>query len=89
MQALRPLASALRSLPAAGSHRLAGIGVLEVTDASLAVDHFLLLTSGAVSERSHYGAAALSAPARAEIVTAGVRAFLHGYLPRPAPEPPH
>ncbi|MFD9289634.1 TetR/AcrR family transcriptional regulator [Streptomyces sp. NPDC060030] len=70
-------------------HRLAGTGVLEVTDASLAADHFLLLTSGAVSERSHYGAAALSAPARAEIVTAGVRAFLHGYLPRPAPEPPH
>ncbi|MGX1915781.1 TetR/AcrR family transcriptional regulator [Streptomyces phaeochromogenes] len=63
-------------------HRLAGIGVLEVADAVLAADHFLLLTSGAVSERSHHGAAALSAPARTALITAGVRAFLHGYLPK-------
>ncbi|MFD4015488.1 hypothetical protein [Streptomyces sindenensis] len=40
-----------------------------------------------MAERSHYGAATLSAPARAAMVTAGVRAFLRGYLPRPAPEP--
>ncbi|MGK5497128.1 TetR family transcriptional regulator [Streptomyces sp. URMC 125] len=59
--------------------RLADLGVLEVEDAAPAADHFLLLTSGAVSERSHHGAAPLSAPARAALITAGVRASLHGY----------
>ncbi|MFI9630918.1 hypothetical protein [Streptomyces sp. NPDC052042] len=42
----------------------------------------LLLTSGAVSGCSHYGAASLSAPARTALITAGVRAFLHCYQPQ-------
>lgn len=62
--------------------RLADLGALDVDDAALAADHFLLLTSGAVSERSHHGAAPLSAPARTALITAGVRAFLHGYQPK-------
>ncbi|WP_344326164.1 TetR/AcrR family transcriptional regulator C-terminal domain-containing protein [Streptomyces macrosporus] len=64
--------------------RLADIGVPEVADASLTADHFLLSTSGAVSERSHYGAAALSVSDRTALITAEVRAFLHGCLPHPA-----
>ncbi|MGW7283544.1 TetR/AcrR family transcriptional regulator C-terminal domain-containing protein [Streptomyces sp. NPDC054844] len=59
--------------------RLADLGVLDVDDAASAADHFLLLTSGAVAEHSHRGAAPLSAPARTALITAGVRAFLHGY----------
>ncbi|MEU3937982.1 TetR/AcrR family transcriptional regulator C-terminal domain-containing protein [Streptomyces sp. NPDC029044] len=64
--------------------RPADLGVLDVADAAVAADHFLLLTAGSVAERSHHGAATLSAPARATLITAGVRAFLHGYVPHPA-----
>ncbi|MFI5803345.1 TetR/AcrR family transcriptional regulator C-terminal domain-containing protein [Streptomyces sp. NPDC051561] len=64
--------------------RLAGVGVLEVSDPALAADHFLLLTSGAVSERTHGGATALSSAARTALVTAGVHAFLRGYQSRTA-----
>jgi AcrR family transcriptional regulator len=66
--------------------RLADLGILDVADAAVAADHFLLLTAGAVAERGHHGAATLSAPARATLITAGVRAFLHGYLPHSAPK---
>ncbi|WND39739.1 helix-turn-helix domain-containing protein [Streptomyces sp. BB1-1-1] len=62
--------------------RLADLGILDVDDAALAADHYLLLTSGAVSERSHHGAAPLSGPVRTALITAGVRAFLHGYQPQ-------
>lgn len=51
--------------------RVAELGALDVDDAALAADHFLLLTSGAVSERGHHGAAPLSAPARTALITAG------------------
>lgn len=62
--------------------RLADLGVPEVDEAALAADRSLLLTSGAVSERRYYDAASLSAPARTALITAGVRAFPHGHLPR-------
>ncbi|MFJ8184960.1 TetR/AcrR family transcriptional regulator C-terminal domain-containing protein [Streptomyces sp. NPDC096105] len=39
--------------PAHQLRRLAGPGLLGVDDAAPAADHFPLLTSGAVSERSH------------------------------------
>lgn len=75
-------------------HRLAGLGVLEVADPALAADHFLLLTSGAVSEHTHGGATALSSAARTALITAGVHAFLRGYQAHAAPAhhdagPPH
>ncbi|PNV31826.1 hypothetical protein C1708_05450 [Streptomyces sp. DH-12] len=68
--------------PAHRLRRLAGLGLLEVDDAAPAADHFPLLASGAVSERSHHGAAPLSAPARTALIAAGVRAFLRGYQPK-------
>ncbi|MGF7235328.1 MAG: TetR/AcrR family transcriptional regulator [Frankia sp.] len=62
--------------------RLAGQGLLDTDDANRAANHFHLLAFAEVTERSHQGAVALDEAVVAEIVTAGVRAFLRGYLPR-------
>jgi AcrR family transcriptional regulator len=68
--------------------------------AALAADHFLLLTAGAIDNRSYQGAIPLADEQASALVTAGVRAFLNGYRPRSAgdradravrghPEQPH
>ncbi|MFW6693144.1 TetR/AcrR family transcriptional regulator [Streptomyces sp. MAR4 CNX-425] len=63
---------------------LAGRGIVAADDPVLAADHYLLLTLGALDTRSDQGATPLGDAETARITTAGVRAFLGGYLPRPA-----
>lgn len=53
-------------------------GLLRVDDADRAAVHFLLLVAGAVP--FHHGLDATPETEIPEIVTSGVRAFLHGYL---------
>jgi AcrR family transcriptional regulator len=55
-----------------------------VDAAALAADHFLLLTAGAIANRSYQGAIPLADEQASALVTAGVRAFLNGYRPRSA-----
>ncbi|WP_344295226.1 TetR/AcrR family transcriptional regulator [Streptomyces synnematoformans] len=64
---------------------LDGRGIVAVDDPVLAADHYLLLTLGALDARSDGGATPLGDAESARVITAGVRAFLGGYLPRPAP----
>ncbi|MFW6725033.1 TetR/AcrR family transcriptional regulator [Streptomyces sp. MAR4 CNY-716] len=63
---------------------LAGRGIVETDDPVLAADHYLLLTLGALDARSDRGATPLRDDETKRIVTAGVRAFLHGHLRCPA-----
>jgi AcrR family transcriptional regulator len=63
---------------------LADKGLLHIDEAGQAATHFVLLTAAEVTNRSHYGAIPLDEEEIARIATAGVRAFLHGYLPQPA-----
>ncbi|CAM3139649.1 TetR/AcrR family transcriptional regulator [Saccharomonospora xinjiangensis] len=63
--------------------RLNELGVLTVSDPELAAEHFLVLTVGMYSECGHDGVTTVSAESRHRVLAAGVRAFLHGYLPRP------
>ncbi len=52
---------------------------LRIDDADRAAVHFMLLVQGAIP--FHHGIGATRESEIDEIVTAGVRAFLHGYLP--------
>jgi AcrR family transcriptional regulator len=62
---------------------LADKGLLHIDDAGQAATHFVLLTAAEVTNRSYYGAIPLDDQEVTRIATAGVRAFLHGYLPQP------
>jgi AcrR family transcriptional regulator len=68
---LRELARCMR--------RLAEQGPLRIDDPDRAAVHFMLLVQGAVP--FHHGIGATPEAEIDEIVTSGVRAFLHGYLP--------
>ena len=59
--------------------QLADRGLLRIDDPDRAATHFMLLVQGAVP--FHHGLGATREADVAEIVVAGVRAFLHGYLP--------
>jgi AcrR family transcriptional regulator len=62
---------------------LADRGLLHIADADQAAIHFVLLAAAEVTNRTQYGAAPLPQHEVDQIATAGVRAFLRGYLPRP------
>lgn len=81
---------AIEAWQGAGPHRvlgelahrmrqLADRGLLRIDDPDRAATHFMLLVQGAVP--FHHGLGATREAEVAETVTAGVRAFLHGYLP--------
>jgi AcrR family transcriptional regulator len=55
---------------------------LSIGDPSRAAEHLLLLTAGAVQARARYAATPLPRATIAELVEAGVDAFLLGHLPR-------
>jgi AcrR family transcriptional regulator len=59
--------------------QLAEQGLLRIDDPDRAAVHFMLLVQGAVP--FHHGIGATREAEIDEIVTAGVHAFLHGYLP--------
>jgi AcrR family transcriptional regulator len=59
--------------------RLGEQGLLSVDDPDRAAVHFMLLVQGAVP--FHHGIGATSEEEIEEIVTSGVRTFLHGFLP--------
>jgi AcrR family transcriptional regulator len=61
--------------------RLAGQGLLRVTDPDRAAAHLVLLTATEVANRSYHGAIPLPETEITRIADAGVQAFLHGYLP--------
>ena len=61
--------------------QLAEQGLLHIDDADRAAIHFVLLAATEVANRSYHGAIPLPAAEINEIAAAGVRAFLHGYLP--------
>lgn len=60
---------------------LADRGLLAVDDADRAASHLVLLTSTEIVNRSYHGARPLPDNEVTDIVTAGIRTFLHGYLP--------
>jgi len=62
--------------------RLADQGLLRIADPHRAATHLMLLVHGAVP--FHHGLGATDEADIREIVTSGVHAFLHGYLPRDA-----
>jgi AcrR family transcriptional regulator len=59
-------------------------GLLEIDDADRAASHLILLSGGEVTNRSYFGALPLADDEIIQIATAGVQAFLHGYVPRSA-----
>jgi AcrR family transcriptional regulator len=59
--------------------RLADRGMLRVADPNRAATHYMLLVQGAVP--FHHGLSTTSEADVHEIVTSGVHAFLHGYVP--------
>lgn len=63
--------------------RLAYEGLLHVDDPERAANHFIWLALGELTSRSGLGMTPLTETEVIETVTAGVRAFLRGYLPRP------
>ncbi|GHJ36204.1 TetR/AcrR family transcriptional regulator [Streptomyces sp. TS71-3] len=68
---------------AAGRFReLADEGLLDAPDPLRAAHHLFHLTLGEVNDRTCMGALPLPDQERTELITAGVRAFLRGYLPR-------
>ncbi|HEY8718529.1 TetR/AcrR family transcriptional regulator [Pengzhenrongella sp.] len=68
--------------------RLADEGRLAIGDADRAATHFVLLVGSELTSRSYFGAIPFEESEVTEIVTAGVRTFLHGYLgPPPATAP--
>lgn len=62
---------------------LADRGLLRIDDEIRAARHFVLLVAAEVTQRSYFGAIPLDDAEITEIVTSGVRAFLHGHLPSP------
>jgi AcrR family transcriptional regulator len=58
--------------------QLAGRGLLRIDDPQRAAVHFMVLVQGAIPYQ--HGLAALDDADVSDVVTAGVRAFLHGYL---------
>jgi AcrR family transcriptional regulator len=67
--------------------RLADQGLLHIDDADRAAIHFVLLAATEVANRSYHGAIPLPQTEINRIAAAGVRAFLHGYLPVGPNEP--
>lgn len=61
--------------------RLADQGLLRIGNADRAAVHFTLLVAREVASRSYFGVVAIPEAEVDEIATAGVLAFLHGYLP--------
>lgn len=59
--------------------QLADQGLLRIEDPNRAATHFMLLVQGAIP--FHHGIDATREAEITDIVTSGVRAFLHGYLP--------
>ncbi|MDQ3223886.1 MAG: TetR/AcrR family transcriptional regulator [Gemmatimonadota bacterium] len=70
---LRVLGELARSM-----RRLAEQGLLRIEDPDRAAVHFMLLVQGAIP--FHHGIGATREAEIDEIVTSGVRAFLHGYI---------
>jgi AcrR family transcriptional regulator len=64
--------------------QLAEQGLLRIEDPDRAASHFVLLAATEITNRSYYGAIPLPEDEVTRISGAGVRAFLHGYLPHPA-----
>jgi len=62
--------------------RLIQQGLLTGKDPDRAAIHFHLLAFSEITERSQQGSIALDKAEIEEIITAGVRTFLHGHLPR-------
>ncbi|ROO88511.1 TetR family transcriptional regulator [Actinocorallia herbida] len=61
---------------------LAGHGLLDAHgDPARTARHFALLTSGELSQLTFWGSAPLPEAEAAEVITAGVRAFLRAYAP--------
>jgi AcrR family transcriptional regulator len=56
-------------------------GLLRIDDPERAARHLLLLTATEANQRSYHGAFPLPAEEITRLATAGVRTFLHGYLP--------
>ncbi len=56
-------------------------GLLRVDDPEFAAQHLTLLVTAKLTTRARLGARALGEAEAERIATAGVRAFLHGYLP--------
>ncbi|MGW0603772.1 TetR/AcrR family transcriptional regulator [Streptomyces sp. NPDC002640] len=70
-----------RAALAARFRELAEDGWLETPDPEQAALHFLLLTGTEIGNRGHLGAVAVPRAEQEALATAGVRAFLYGYLP--------
>ncbi len=64
--------------------RLAGRGLLQIDSPQRAANHYIWLVLGEVNSRAQTGLPALEDVEKKELITAGVHAFLHGYLPRSA-----
>ncbi len=62
--------------------RLSDQGLLRIDDAECAAQHFTILITAGVTSRTQLGATPLEEPEINRIATAGVHAFLYGYLPR-------
>nr|WP_277611140.1 TetR/AcrR family transcriptional regulator C-terminal domain-containing protein [Streptomyces scabichelini] len=69
-------------LVAARFRELAEEGLLDAPDPERAATHFILLTGSEISDRTYGGVIPMPDEKRDELVRSGVRAFLHGYLPR-------
>jgi AcrR family transcriptional regulator len=61
--------------------QLADKGLLRIDDPDRATSHFVVLAATEVVNRSYHGAVPIDEEEVNEIATAGVLAFLHGYLP--------
>jgi AcrR family transcriptional regulator len=62
--------------------RLRELGLLDVDDATRATHHFVGLVTAEIRTTSFYGSTPLTEAQTAELVQAGVKAFLYGYAPR-------
>ncbi|MEV0221520.1 TetR/AcrR family transcriptional regulator [Streptomyces sp. NPDC050704] len=71
-----------RKVAAARFRELADEGLLDAPDPERAVTHFFWLTGAEISDRTYHGAIRMPDEERDELIASGVRAFLHGYLPR-------
>jgi AcrR family transcriptional regulator len=59
-------------------------GLLDLDDATRATHHFVGLVTSEIRTTAFYGSTPRTVAETTEIVTAGVKAFLYGYAPRPA-----
>lgn len=63
---------------------LADQGLIHLDNPERAANHYIWLVLGEVNSHTYTGAPPLNDAEKADLITAGAQAFLHGYLPRPA-----